>query len=139
VDVDLYYNFTAGEKIGTLSVSVDPGATVVLTFTWNTTGVPYCHNYTITAVAKIDFENNMTNNMLDGTTKIKVRILGDVNGDGTVDMADIDAFSAAFMSEPEHPRWNPDCDISPCCPGDDLVDMMDISVVIQHFLESCSS
>jgi hypothetical protein len=139
VDVDLYYNFTADEKIGTKTIlALDPGGTATLTFTWDTTGVPYCHNYTITAVAKITFESNTTNNMLDGSMKIKVRIVGDVNGDGTVDMTDIKACIDAFLTYPGLSDWNPNCDIAPCCPGDDSVDMADISVVIEHFMESCS-
>ena len=138
VDVDLYYNVTANQKIGTLSVgALDPGNSTTLTFTWDTTGVQHCHNYTITAVARITFDSNMTNNVLDGEQKVKVRILGDVNGDGTVDMQDINAFVDAFLSFPGHPRWNPDVDISPLLAPDNVIDMMDLCVIIDHYMETC--
>jgi len=141
VDVDLYYNFTALQKIGTLSIGpLDPDETVTLTFTWDTTGVPHCHNYTITAVARIAaFDSNTTNNMLDGQQKVKVRIMGDVDGDGSVDMTDVNAFIDAFLTYPGHPHWNPDVDLYPLLTGDDSIDMMDLSIIIDHYMESCSS
>jgi len=72
VDVDLYYYFTESNKIGTLPARLDPGETTVLTFKWNSTGVPHCHNYTIWAVAKIAFDSNTTNNMLESSDRKSV-------------------------------------------------------------------
>lgn len=88
VTVTLYYNITAHQTIGPLNTSVLPEENQTVTFTWNTKGVLYCHNYTITAVASIPIDSNLSDNTLsDGG--IKVRLLGDVNGDGKVDGRDI--------------------------------------------------
>jgi PKD repeat protein len=137
VDVDLYYNITANQKIGSQTVSTDSGNTTTLTFSWDTTDVAHCHNYTITAIATIAFDSDTTNNMLDSPTKVKVRILGDTNGDGTVDMQDINALVDAFLTYPEHPLWNPDLDLYPLLQPDGSIDMIDISVAIDHFLQAC--
>jgi len=88
VTVTLYYNITAHQTIGLLNTSVLPEENQTVTFTWNTKGVLYCHNYTITAVASIPIDSNLSDNTLsDGG--IKVRLLGDVNGDRKVDGKDI--------------------------------------------------
>jgi hypothetical protein len=48
-DVSLYYD---SQLIDTQTVTdMIPGQTEVLSFTWDTSGVPPCHDYTITAVA----------------------------------------------------------------------------------------
>jgi hypothetical protein len=90
VTVTLYYNITANKIIGTQNnITLFPGQNQTLFFVWDTTGVEYCHNYTIAAVATIAFVDNdpMDNTLTDG--KIEVRILGDLNGDGVVDGSDI--------------------------------------------------
>jgi hypothetical protein len=128
VGVTLYYNITAGKIVGAQTISLNVGETRTLTFPWDTTGVPYCHNYTMTAVASIPLDINMTNNVLaDG--KIKVRILGDVNGDGIVDMSDVASVARSFGSVPGDPRWVHDYDIN----NDAFIDMTDISLVAHNF------
>lgn len=55
--------------------------------------------------------------------------IGDLNGDGKVDMKDLGIVALAFGSYPEHPRWNPDADIN----QDGVVDINDILIVLSHF------
>jgi parallel beta-helix repeat protein len=88
ITVTLYYNITASKIIGTKIINLLQRENQAIVFTWDTTGVKYCHNYTITAVATIAFVDNdpVDNTLTDG--KIKVRILGDLNGDGVVDGSD---------------------------------------------------
>jgi len=57
---------------------------------------------------------------------------GDVNHDCVVDMADYAVLTAAYLSQPGDPRWNPDCDIS--SPADDIVDMRDFNVFLSSWL-----
>jgi hypothetical protein len=90
---------------------------------WNTTGVP-CINYTLTAVATIPTGSNTLSN---GT--ISVRLMGDVNGDGFVNMKDIALVARAFGSHPGSPNWNPACDLN----GDGVVNMKDIALVARNF------
>lgn len=131
VTVDLYYNLTANQQIGTIVTDLSPNETKTLTFVWNTLGVQHCHNYTITALANIQFDSNTTNNVNEGTIRIKVRIMGDINGDGKVDMKDIALAASAFGSYPSHPRWNPDADID----ENYKINLKDIALISKHFGE----
>jgi hypothetical protein len=106
-------------------------------FVWNTANVPYCRNYTITAVATIPADYTpVDNTRYDGN--IKVRILGDLNGDGKDDGKDITLVALSFASygpdylypgSPPHPRWNLDCDIN----EDNKVDGKDLTLVARNF------
>ena len=53
-------------------------------------------------------------------------LVGDVNGDGKVDMEDIVLVILAFGSYPGYPRWNPNADLN----NDSKIDMCDIILVI---------
>jgi hypothetical protein len=66
--------------------------------------------------------------------------MGDVDGDGTVDMVDVNAFVAAFlMYYLGHPDCSPDVDLFPLLEPDNSIDMMDLSIIIDHYMESCIS
>lgn len=73
ITVDLYYNLTAGSKVGTQALSLPVGMNGTLTFTWNTGGVKTAVNYTITAIATIAFDSDTTNNMLDAEDDVYVK------------------------------------------------------------------
>jgi parallel beta-helix repeat protein len=55
--------------------------------------------------------------------------LGDVNGDGKVDMRDTNLAIAAFNSFPNTPRWNVFADLD----GNGYVDMRDVVLVVLNF------
>jgi Ca2+-binding EF-hand superfamily protein len=55
--------------------------------------------------------------------------MGDVNGDGRVDLKDIALVARAFGSTPTSPNWNPAADIN----GDGIVNMQDIAIVARNF------
>jgi parallel beta-helix repeat protein len=133
VAVTLYYNITANKIIGTQNVALLVGESKTLTFVWNTAGVEYCHNYTITAVATIPLDNNPADNTLpDG--RIKVRILGDTNGDGKVDIKDILAAAKAFGETPDRPNWDPNMDLN----NDGKVNIKDILIIAKNYGKNCS-
>jgi hypothetical protein len=121
--VTLYCNITANKSIDTYPVYLSMGQSYALQFTWNTAGTP-CLNYTLTAVATIATSSNTLSN---GT--FTVRLLGDVNGDGRVDMKDIAMVARAFGSTSSSPNWNPAADIN----GDGTVSMKDIAIVARNF------
>jgi parallel beta-helix repeat protein len=124
--VTLSYN---GTSVATLPVTdLAPNSTQTLVFSWNTTSVP-CGNYTIEAeTALAPGEINVASNVLvDGTLRIKM--MGDVNGEGVVNMADIMTLLNAFGSYPGHPRWNPDCDLN----HDGRIDLADIVLALMNF------
>jgi len=56
-------------------------------------------------------------------------ILGDVNGDGKVDIKDVGIVARAFGATPSDPRWNPAADLN----GDGKIDIRDIAIVAANF------
>jgi len=129
VNITLYYNITANQIIGTQTINLLPEESQTLAFMWNTIGVEYCHNYTLTAVANIiPLDNDPADNTFtDG--KVKVRILGDINGDGIVDMKDITTIINAFGTTLGRPRWNPEADLN----NDNVVDLKDVTIALRNY------
>jgi hypothetical protein len=138
-DLTLYYNLTANQKIAEESLNLGRGEMKTLTFNWTTKGVAYCHNYTLTAVADVKSDANYTNNILASTLRVKVRIVGDVNGDGKVDMADISIAARAFGSTPEREEWNVYADVTGPVhlKPDGLINLRDIAMIANNFGSKC--
>jgi hypothetical protein len=118
---------------------LDPYTSRVLTFVWDTTGVPY-GNYVVSATAEIvpDEIDPTDNSQTDGT--ILVKIPGDVDTDGDVDIADLSWIARAWGTTPAWPhgtdwhQWNPECDIN----NDLKVDAYDLSIASGHFGETAT-
>ena len=123
---------------GVSVVDLAPGAQVDEVFTLNTTGLA-CDNFTISGQASIvPFEFNTTNNVfVDGV--LTIRLLGDINGDGKVDITDVATAAKAFGSKPGNPRWNPDADITGIeyLVPDGVVNIMDIALIAKNFGKHC--
>jgi hypothetical protein len=129
VNVTLSYNVTAGEaEIGTQNITIQAGQNGTAPFVWDTTGVPYNQNYTLTANATIPEDISPADNTLS-VGPVTVRILGDINGDGKVDGKDISIAAQAFGTKPGDPRWNLDADIN----GDGKVDGKDLTLIARNF------
>jgi predicted secreted protein len=62
-------------------------------------------------------------------------LVGDVNGDGRVDMKDVGYVARRFMCVPGDPLWDPVADIN----GDQKINMVDIGTVARHFGEQRAS
>ena len=123
-NVTLYYdNYT----IGVQTVTLDPWTNITLTFNWNTSGLAPCNNFTIWAEASpVPYEMSLANNVFyDGWVKIKM--IGDINGDGIIDIQDIVLISIAYGSQPGDPNWNPDADIAPPWDAIDILDLVTCS------------
>jgi hypothetical protein len=123
-NVTLHYS---SNVIGVQTVTVGPWSNVTLTFHWDTTGQVPCHNFTIWAEAShVPFELKFDNNVYyDGWVKIKM--LGDVNGDGVIDILDIVLISIAYGSRPGYPNWNPEADLVPPYGFIDILDLVTCS------------
>jgi hypothetical protein len=65
----------------------------------------------------------------EGSDTIRVRMPGDINMDGKVDMKDISIICKAFGSLPNHPRWNPIADEN----EDNKIDIADIALTCRNF------
>jgi hypothetical protein len=131
ITIKIYAN---DQIIATLSIiNLGPGEMVTKMVTWNTSSsTPSLTPYEIKAEADpVPYESNMANNVFnDGNVTIKM--VGDVNGDGIVDLKDLQLWDAAYGSNPGDSNWNPQADIN----GDDVVDKEDGILIIQNYKSS---
>jgi Ca2+-binding EF-hand superfamily protein len=56
-------------------------------------------------------------------------LVGDVNGDGKVNIEDVAIVSKHFGTTPSSPTWNPACDLD----NNGKVDIADVAIVAQAF------
>ncbi len=125
-DTFLYYDST---EIGNQTVTDLPASTsLILTFIWDTSTVPK-GNYTIRAYAPPIIGEDITanNELIDGW--IVETMLGDVNGDGRVNILDISIVAKAFQSTPSDPRWEPNADLD----NNGVINIIDITKVAKEF------
>jgi len=140
VKITLYYDIASLDVVGTQIVSLLVGESRTITFTWKTTDVSLHYDYdtrsyrryTITAVVSMSADNNPTNTISTTSTadgNITVRMMGDVNEDGKVDVKDITALARAFGTDTGMARWNPDLDLN----MDGRIDVRDVTIDARHF------
>ncbi|MEM3770360.1 MAG: CARDB domain-containing protein [Candidatus Bathyarchaeia archaeon] len=131
ITVKIYAN---DQLIATLQITnLGSGETVTETVVWNTSNcVPSLTPYQIKAEASpVPYEANTANNIfIDGNVTIK--IIGDINGDGAVNLTDLELWDAAYGSKPGDQNWNPQADIN----GDNVVDKEDGILIIQNYQSS---
>ena len=79
--------------------------------------------YTVNATCK--YGNNTTSS--SGT--FEVVLLGDINGDGAVNILDAILLSDAFLATPSSSNWNPNADLN----GDGVVNILDAILLSNNF------
>jgi parallel beta-helix repeat protein len=67
--------------------------------------------------------------LLEGSDVIEVRMPGDINSDGKVDVKDVALVSFSFGSYPGHPRWKLIADEN----EDGKIDVRDVSLIARNF------
>jgi hypothetical protein len=65
----------------------------------------------------------------EGSSRLRVRMPGDINGDGLVELSDMFLAAEAYGSFSGHPRWNPAADEN----EDGMVDMIDLFFIGSNF------
>jgi len=126
-NVTTYYD---ANVIGTQTVTgLTPDGVMNMTFSWNTSDVTPCVNYTIKAEAsvvplEIDINNN---NFTDGY--VKVKMMGDINGDAAIDIYDLTIAGMAYGSYEGDSRYDPEADLN----KDGHVDMRDIIMICRNY------
>jgi hypothetical protein len=109
-------NFTLNETASWIGYSLDGAANE--TITGNTTLPPLSYGIHTLILYANDTAGNMgVSNFVNFT----FTILGDLNGNGEVDLPDLTIWGTAFGSEPGYPNWNPIADLN----GDDIVNIFD--------------
>jgi hypothetical protein len=126
-NVTAYYNQTTAidtELVTNLAIS---GSTVV-TLSFDTSTVPK-GIYAISATAGPILGESSTadNTYTDGT--VQKAMLGDLNGDGRVNILDISIVAAAFNTRPGDQKWNPNADID----NNAVVNIVDITKVAKEY------
>ena len=119
--------------IGTILVTdLGIGENTTLIFNWNTSGLTPCHLWTIKAEAAVVGDINPSDNtLIDGT--VKIAIMGDMNGDGKVDISDLVMAVNAIPSIPGWSNWNPNADLN----NDNRVDIADLVRIIAYCGQAC--
>jgi parallel beta-helix repeat protein len=105
-----------------------------LTFNWNLASVSPCRDYTIWAeaslvVGEIDVEDNK---MVYGD--VYVRLMGDVDGNGAVNILDISAVAIAFGADVGSPKYQEYLDFN----LDGVINIIDIAAAAANFGSSCA-
>jgi hypothetical protein len=135
-DVAAYYDASV---IGTQNVAnLTAGANVTLTFSWDTSSAACMHMIKAVAASVLGEVDTADNTYFDGY--VKVKMVGDVNGDGIVDIVDVVIaaiiFGSAAEDDPETPwddtrNWNPIVDLN----EDGIIDIVDLVIIGVNFGE----
>jgi len=106
-------------------------ATYNLIFHLSTTGGKV-GNYTIYASSMYRSIDTLLQKVTaNATTTFEVPLLGDIDGNGAVDITDLLLLINAFWSTPGAPNWNPNADIN----RDGKIDLDDLILLVDHFWE----
>jgi PKD repeat protein len=128
-DLKAYRNSTLINTIHVADLGVGEELTVIIP--WNTSFLIAGKSWRINATAVVVGDVNLADNVfVDGLVYIKM--MGDANADGTVDIFDVAAAALAFGSVEGDPNWNPQADVM--APRG-LVDVHDIVGIVLHFGE----
>jgi hypothetical protein len=116
------------KTIGTQTVAnLTVGSTKTLTFTWDTMLVS-AGTYLISAMATTVPGETNTENNVEATVIIET-ILGDVTGDGKVDIIDIATIASAYYTHLGDPKWNGNADLD----NSKLIDILDIAMAAKNY------
>jgi len=130
-NVTAKYNLTIIETKTVTSLA--PTALKNLTFSWNTTGVTPCLNYTIWAEASVVLGETDTADNIFIDSIIKLKILGDIDGDGDVDRYDFGTFAGAYGTSEGDPNYVPEADLD----RDDDIDRYDYGIFAGNYGKTC--
>lgn len=126
-NLTVYVNSTLLGSVTNLALA--ERSEIVLNFTWQTTPA-LRGNYIINSTADlVANEPDITDNNRAYEQIVKVTIVGDINGDGIVDIYDAIKLSSAFTSVPNSPFWNGNADIN----SDNSVDIYDAILLSSNF------
>ncbi len=110
------------------------GASITFDFLWNTTGETPCHNYIIKCQADaVPGETNLQDNTYVAGT-VHVKMIGDVDGNGKVNILDIAAIAVSFLSKSGQTKYYLNRDLN----RDGIINIVDVALAAQNFGKSCT-
>jgi hypothetical protein len=104
----------------------------ILTFYWNPTGQTPSSTalHTVSANASfMPYEYNTTNNNMTSSVKVMIKLLGDINGDGVVGLADLNLIAKAYNTRIGDPKYNPEADFN----NDGFVNLVDFATLSRNY------
>ena len=123
----VYVNTTILATVTNLALAAR--SQVILNFTWQTMPAQK-GNYIISSTADaVPNEPDTTDNNRAYGRIVKVTIVGDVNGDGSVNILDAIVISTAYGALPGGPNWNGNADIN----GDNVVNILDAIILSVNY------
>jgi len=134
------YNTTSGLNylVDTVPITLTPGQVMTLDIPWGTTLVRACTHYTVKAeVTILPKELDTGDNSLTTVGTVKVKIMGDVNEDGLVDVFDLILIGLAFGSKPGDPNYDPEADLSQVGPSLEYIDIFDLIMAALNYGKTC--
>jgi parallel beta-helix repeat protein len=126
--------FCDGSVIGTFKVNNLPiQESVSLAFEWNTSGLTPCHTYSVRCQADpVSGETSLEDNTYVAGN-VHIKMMGDVDGDGKINIIDIAQVATSFQSKVGDARYRLARDLN----RDGLINILDISLAAQNFGKSC--
>ena len=127
------------------SASYDPDGYVAL-YMWNfgdnvkenATDPVVTHNYTMVGsynvtLTVLDNDGLLSDSVVKTINIVKEKMLGDLDGDGKINIFDVVLAAQAYKSTPDDPNWNPLADLAPPY---GIIDIYDLITIIFNFGET---
>jgi len=131
IQVKIYANQTLIQSINVTELL--PAEEETITVIWDTKNFQPCKFYTIRSeIPPVPYELNIMDNTLENGS-VKIRLMGDVDGNGIVNMTDIVTLIQHFRTYSGHPLWDPLLDLD----RNLLIDIRDVVTAILNFLRQC--
>ncbi|MCD6240393.1 hypothetical protein J7K27_02560 [Candidatus Bathyarchaeota archaeon] len=121
-----------GELLYSQVLELSPAENYTFEYTLSTSEMLPCNNYTITAkIYPVTFEYDLGNN--EKIAQLEIRIIGDITGDGFVDVSDLSMAARAYGSYPGHSRWLPAADLNLNL----MIEIGDIAKIARNYGKTC--
>jgi hypothetical protein len=119
-----------GTATSKIPFELSSGGDYNFSFKLASSGVPY-GNFTVYASTYYNIYHNTyyPSTLVTNNATFHIMIVGDINGDGVVNILDAIKLALAFNSVPGNSNWNPNADLN----GDGVVNILDAIILANNF------